>query len=411
MHAPPPADEGTVAEALTARPAAVAILAPTGRDGIIAERVLSKWHIEASIYPDVPSLCAAIEQGVGAVLLAEEVLTTRAVDALLRSLRAQPSWSDVPVVVLTVEGELSRIINRGVEALALHGNITMLERPIRIATLVTVIRAALRARERQYDLREHLRELQIARAAAEAANRAKLEFLAMMSHELRTPLHAIAGYADLLDLGVHGALNEKQRFDLQRIQKSQRHLLTLINGVLHFARVEAGNVQFELTEVPLSDLLVTAEALVHPLAVNRALHLEYEGCSDSLAVIADRDKVQQIVLNLLTNAIKFTDPGGCITIRCDASDESVHIRVTDTGRGIPPEKFEAIFDPFVQLDSKLTRSSDGVGLGLAISRDLARGMHGDLAVSSAVGEGSTFTLTLPRAPSAAGARAPQMASS
>jgi signal transduction histidine kinase len=218
-----------------------------------------------------------------------------------------------------------------------------------------------------------------------------------MSHELRTPLNAIGGYAELIELGIRGPVTAEQRADLERIQRSQRHLLGLINGVLNYARLETGNVRYELTDVVVDGMLATCEALVAPQARAKRLHLVVPACPPALAVRADEEKVQQIILNLLTNSIKFTDDGGRIEITCEEEEDFVAINVIDTGRGIAPEKLATIFDPFVQVDARLTRTHEGVGLGLAISRDLARGMGGDLAVKSAPGTGSTFILRLPRA--------------
>jgi PAS domain S-box-containing protein len=238
-----------------------------------------------------------------------------------------------------------------------------------------------------------------ARAEAERANRAKAEFLATMSHELRTPLNAIGGYAELIELGVHGPVTAAQAQALARIQTSQRHLLGLINEVLNYTRVEAGVVQYELERVPVAEAIATCEALTAPQmrAKRIAFHADPEGCGASVAARADREKLQQIMLNLLSNATKFTDPGGSIAVRCTVDGQAVALHVTDTGHGIPAERLESVFEPFVQVDARLTRTQEGVGLGLAISRDLARGMGGELSVESEVGVGSTFTLTLPRA--------------
>ncbi|HET7457808.1 MAG TPA: ATP-binding protein [Gemmatimonadaceae bacterium] len=235
-----------------------------------------------------------------------------------------------------------------------------------------------------------------ARAEAEAANRAKSEFLAVMSHELRTPLNAIGGYAELLELGIRGPVTPEQRQDLARIQKSQRHLLGLINEVLNYTRVERGAVTFQMDDVLLDETLAACEALTAPQMRAKRLEYHYGGCDPRITVRADAEKVQQIVLNLLTNAIKFTEPGGAVRLDCDATDDSVTVAVRDTGRGISPEQFDRVFEPFVQVDARLTRTKEGVGLGLAISRDLARGMGGDLTVESQVGVGSVFRLVLPR---------------
>ncbi len=236
------------------------------------------------------------------------------------------------------------------------------------------------------------------RAAAEAANHAKSEFLAVMSHELRTPLNAIDGYAELLELGVHGPLTDAQLEDVRRIRRSERHLLGLINQVLNYAQVDAGNVTYDLVELPIEEVMATCEALTAPQRNASRLQFNFSNCSPGLRVLADRDGIQQILLNLITNAIKFTEPGGRVTISCDAGEETVRLSVADTGRGIAPEQIERVFDPFVQVDARYTRAHEGVGLGLAISRDLARRMGGDLSVESTPGSGSTFTLVLSRRP-------------
>ena len=243
---------------------------------------------------------------------------------------------------------------------------------------------------------------QRARHDAEAANRAKSDFLAVMSHELRTPLNAIGGYVDLLELGVRGSLTEAQREDLGRIQKSQRHLLGLINEVLNYTRIETGAVRYTVVDVRLDEMLASVEPLIRPQLDAEGLRLQLAPCDQALIVRADPEKVRQVLLNLLSNAVKFTARGGRISIRCEAAMDGsgrrvVQLEVCDTGEGIPAEKLEAVFEPFVQVHTGLTRPHEGTGLGLAISRDLARGMRGDLTVRSTLGEGSVFTLTLPQA--------------
>ncbi|MDB4887007.1 MAG: domain S-box protein [Gemmatimonadetes bacterium] len=238
-------------------------------------------------------------------------------------------------------------------------------------------------------------------AAAEAANRVKSEFLAVMSHELRTPLNAIGGYADLMEMGIRGPVTEQQREDLGRIQRSQRHLLGLVNEVLNYAKLETGTVSYELADVPVRSALTEAEALVVPQARMKGLVFEAIDCPDDLVARADPEKLRQVLVNLLGNAVKFTESRdgqpGRISVSCAPDGERVRIAVRDTGIGIAMDKLGAVFEPFVQVRATLTRTAEGTGLGLAISRDLARGMGGALTVESEPGVGSTFVLVLPRA--------------
>jgi signal transduction histidine kinase len=219
----------------------------------------------------------------------------------------------------------------------------------------------------------------------------------MMSHELRTPLNAIAGYAQLIELGIHGPVTDAQREALNRIARSQAHLLTLINDVLNFARIDAGQLRYTVQDIRMNETLGGLEALVAPQVASRRQTFVYEACDATIVAAADGDKVRQVVLNLLSNAVKYTSEGGTVRLSCDADPTTVRVHVTDTGPGIEAEQLPLIFEPFVQGHRALNRPNDGVGLGLAISRDLARAMGGDVTVTTQLGVGSRFTLALPRA--------------
>ena len=388
----------------------VGVLAPYGRDGAVAARVLEEQGFAVQVVGGIPELCALVRDGIGIILIAEEALDANARAAVLAELQAQPTWSDVPIIVMIREGELSKTLPRGLQSLAERTSVTLLERPVRLATLVTTLRSAMRARQRQYDVRDYIRQrertehtlreneihLREARQSAEEANLAKARFLATMSHELRTPLNAIAGYTELLSMGVHGPITNEQRADLDRIERSQRYLLSLINDVLNFSKIEAGHVAFALQNFRIDPLLRSLEAFVSPQLKAKNIRYSYSTEHPHCTALADEEKTQQILLNLLSNATKFTPTDGQIDVVCSASPGKVIISVSDSGPGIPADKIETIFEPFVQLDRSLTRTGVGTGLGLSISRDLARKMSGDLTVESTPGAGSTFTLTLPQ---------------
>jgi PAS domain S-box-containing protein len=232
-------------------------------------------------------------------------------------------------------------------------------------------------------------------ASAEAASQAKSEFLAVMSHELRTPLNAIGGYVELLKMGLRGPINDEQLGDLERINLAQRHLLTLINDILNYSRIEAGHLVYDPQPVQLDEVVDTVAAIIEPQT--RLMGIEFERDEvPSIGIVVDPVKVEQIILNLLTNALKFTPSGGRIRLSADADESTVTIRVADTGIGVSEEDRERIFEPFVQLGRSLSGGPQGTGLGLAISRDLARGMGGDLHVESSDGEGAAFILEIPR---------------
>ena len=248
-----------------------------------------------------------------------------------------------------------------------------------------------------HELHVSNRDLEAARAAADAASRAKSEFLATMSHELRTPLNAIGGYVELVDMGIHGPVTPAQHAAFERINKNQRHLLGLINDVLNLARIETGRLEYRMVPLTLHSVLAEIAPMIEPQLAAQSLRYDIFIPDRMPMVNADRERLEQIILNLLSNAVKFTSAGGTVRIDVEMptiARTAVQIRVSDTGIGIPEDKLVSIFEPFVQVHGGHRRTDQGTGLGLAISRDLARGMGGELTVESLLGTGSTFILDL-----------------
>ncbi len=251
-----------------------------------------------------------------------------------------------------------------------------------------------RVAQRTRELEVALEGEQSARKDAEAANRIKTELFARLSHEFRTPLHAVSGYLEILEQNIHGVLTSDQRRDVSRIHQAQEHLMTLVNMILDFAKLESGPIELSMAEIPIEETLRGAEALVAPQFAKKAIVYTHHAGDPTLTVFADREKVQQILLNLLANAMRFTPSGGAVDLDWRIESDALLIHVRDTGPGIPAEKTDQIFEPFVQVRAPGSVPSGGTGLGLAISRDLARAMGGDVRVTSAVGVGSVFTLLL-----------------
>jgi signal transduction histidine kinase len=234
-----------------------------------------------------------------------------------------------------------------------------------------------------------------ARADAESANKAKSDFVAQMSHELRTPLNAIGGHAELIAMGVHGPVTRAQLDALDPIQRANRSLTALISDILSFAKVESGQLRISTSDFDLGETVTYAASLIEQQAAAAGLSLDVSTCARPIQITSDKQRVQQILVNLLSNAVKYTGAGS-ICVACVDDDAHPRVEVRDTGRGIPADRLEAIFDPFVQINRGETSPLAGVGLGLAISRSLARVLGGDVTVQSTIGVGSTFTLTLPR---------------
>lgn len=242
-------------------------------------------------------------------------------------------------------------------------------------------------------------KLLAARVEAEQANRAKSNFLAMMSHELRTPLNAIGGYAKLMLEGIPTPTSAAHQDYLRRIVRGQEHLLKVIDAVLVHAKLDAGKVVYDLDDIRISELLDVIDSLIVPQIIAKGLTYECANCDSSLVVRGDKQKVVQILLNVLSNALKFTASGGRITVRTatPSNPDCVTIAVRDTGVGMSPEQVAIVFEPYVQFQNRLAPNAHGTGLGLPIAREMARGMAGELTVESQTDVGTEFVLTLPSA--------------
>ncbi|HLH31892.1 MAG TPA: ATP-binding protein, partial [Terriglobia bacterium] len=334
---------------------------------------------------DIHELCSCMMEGAGAILVADEALTSQALRRLLQTLDAQESWSDLPLIVFPANGENAAVL---LERLGARANVTILERPVRIEILVNAAKSALRARKRQYETRNLLVEL-------ENADRRKDLFLATLSHELRTPLTAILGWSRLLQTGTLDA--DKTATALRVIDRSATVQAQLIADILSVSQIVAGTLRIEM--VPLDVIAVVKAAIeaLRPTAEAKNIRLESvieNGCW----VLGDAGRLQQVVSNVLSNAIKFTPAGGYIRIRVVASPSHCEIIVHDNGKGISPEFLPHIFEHFRQADSSFTRSEGGLGLGLAIVRHLVE-LHGGTVRAESAGEGTgtMFTIQLPLA--------------
>lgn len=405
MHRPKteePAGDGAILTALGANidfkapEFRILIFAPVGRTAELARETLTRGGLVSTVCTGMDEFCGALTGGAGAALLLEEGLSSTANMRLLEgALERQPVWSDCPIHVYVANSEAPSPLVAALARSSVGRSVLLLERPIAPASLISVMRAALRNRARQYALRDLLTQYEESRAEADAANRAKGDFLSVMSHELRTPLNAIGGYTELIEMGIRGPVTAEQLTDLQRIRSSQKHLLGLVNEVLNYTKLETGTVEYNMEDVTVGEAIKEAEALVIPQATEKGLELVVGDTPTHLAARADADKLRQILVNLLMNAVKFTFAGGRIEVEAERVGECICFSVHDTGIGIPEDKIAAVFEPFVQVQSDLTRTQEGTGLGLAISRKLARAMGGNLTVESTVGVGSVFTLKLP----------------
>jgi signal transduction histidine kinase/CheY-like chemotaxis protein len=370
----------------------VLICAPIGRDSTLTADLLGRAGIACHPCRSMTELCDRLAEGAGAVLITEEALLDQGVDAFAAVLEAQPAWSDISVL-LFAGGHRSEASLRTLRKLEVLRNVTLLDRPLRTEAVLSTVRAALRGRLRQYELRDVLTALHKARADAEHASRLKDEFLATVSHELRTPLNAIMGWVSML----RQARFEPERVArvLQIIERNAKVQAQLIADILDISRMITGRVKLNIAPISLARVVLDALDTVKPGADSRGIEIHTD-INEGAVVHGDAERLQQVFWNVLSNACKFTPPGGRIDVTLADDGQLASLTVTDTGAGIAPEFLPHVFDRFRQADQTFTRAHGGLGLGLAIVKHLVE-MHGGEAKASSdgPGQGSTFEIRLP----------------
>jgi len=387
----------------------ILVLAPTGRDAAMTCEALRDAGMHAEPFRDMAGVCPVIEEGAGALLVAEEAFDAESFARLAGTLQRQEPWSDLPIVLLA-GNEFSDSVDRAGRLLVPLRNVMVLERPIRVPVLVAALQVALRARLRQYELRGHLTErerdaaararaleaAQEARREAEAASRLKDEFLATVSHELRTPVNVILGWAGMLCR--EGSPDERRAHALEVIFRNARAQARVIDELLDISRIISGKMRMDVAPVELLPLLYEAVDAVRPALEAKRLAITTDASTTIPILFGDPDRLRQVFFNLLTNAAKFTPDGGRIAIAVKRAHGQVEIRITDTGIGIPADVLPYVFDRFRQADSTTTRNYGGLGLGLAIVRQLVE-LHGGTveATSAGAGMGSEIIVRLPAA--------------
>jgi signal transduction histidine kinase/CheY-like chemotaxis protein len=372
----------------------ILIFALFGADAAITARVLSSQGIASEVCASVEALSDGIRRGRGALVLTEEALVEDTAQQILRALATQPPWSDLPVIVSAIEPEAARERGGLLSHLGTHANLTVLDRPVRVGSMITAIRSALRARRRQYQTRDLLEELAHARSLAEEASRTKDEFVATISHELRTPLNAMLGWSRML---LSGALDSaRQQRAIEAIERNAVSQAQLIDDLLDTSRILGGTFRLDAQTLNLVTVLEAAIEAVRPAMEGKRVTFEADLRPDAGPVLGDPQRLQQIFWNLLANAAKFTPAGGSIRLALAKGPEGVEVSVSDTGQGISPDFLPHVFERFRQADPKITRKHGGLGLGLSIARHLVE-LHGGTIRASSAGEGkgATFRVTLP----------------
>jgi signal transduction histidine kinase len=366
----------------------ILVLAPRGKDAILARDALNNAGLTAHICPDLGALALELTAGAGAILIAEEAIPPHRISLLTDALDNEPSWSELPIVVLLAatarDGRMEAL--RHLEPLR---NPTVLDRPVRIAALLSTLQSALRARRRQYEIRDLMRELQ-------RALQARDELIASVSHELRTPLNVILGWTATLLRRASDP--DRTREAVAILDRNARLLWQLVEDLIDVSRIASGRVQLRMAAVDLADAIRASIDTLRPSAHTKRVTLNCTIAPDVPDVRGDDVRLQQVVWNLMWNALKFTPAGGRIDICLRAIDRGAEMIITDTGIGIDPGFLPHVFEPFRQGTPSGSDPSRGLGLGLAIVRHLVE-LHGGHieARSEGIGRGSSFTVKLPAA--------------
>jgi signal transduction histidine kinase len=383
----------------------VLLMAPTKKDGEVTSSLLSKAGLNCVVCDDLNHLAREVKAGAGAVLLTEDVLSAPGIDDLLRSFAEQPSWSDLPIIMLMRGGGTSP---GAANVLREMRNVTLVERPAPTRSVVSAVEAAVRSRERQYQIRDQIEAIRIgrnereqlleseraSRQELERVSRIKDEFLATLSHELRTPLSAIFGWVQILRMKAPDAETISEGINV--IDRNVRLQTQLIDDLLDMSRIISGKLRLDVQAVTMADVIDSAIESVMPAISAKEIHLKKVVDPSAVSVSGDPGRLQQVLWNLLTNAIKFTPKSGRIDVLAERIDSHLEIRVSDTGEGMTAEFLPYLFERFKQADASITRKHGGLGLGLSIVRNLVE-LHGGAvrAESPGLGQGATFIISLP----------------
>jgi signal transduction histidine kinase len=367
------------------------ILAPTRKDGVLTESLLSSIDVPCHVCSTIAELVAAAREGAAAILIAEEMLVSHGLAALKALLAGQAAWSDLPVLVLTQHGADSTDVADAVKSL---GNVTLLERPIRVATLLSAVHSAGRARERQYQIRDHLTSRERAEASLREADRRKDEFLATLSHELRNPLAPLLTGLQVLKLA--GLKDARSLRACAVMERQVAHLVRLVDDLLEVSRITRGVIEVRKEPLELGAVLRAAIETSRPIIEGARQMLAVDVEAEPIPLVGDAVRLTQIFANLLNNASKYTDHGGRIWVSATAADGWAEVSVRDNGIGIPPSQLSSVFDMFMQVDRTQRRAQGGLGIGLTLVRSLVS-MHGGTveARSEGIDRGSEFVVRLP----------------